>query len=161
MKILLLTLLMTSTAFAGGGALYDPDRSGEGIFYVLDGNIVSFALFTYYDNVVQVPPVASPVLPEPVFPVTQCSVNRREWYIGHGVLVDDMVIGNMYMHVPLQYPSTLSGNLSAEFIIGTFLLEKAGDGFDLSIDSNNTLPAGLSLFNTTYLFRTLLTGESP
>ena len=74
---ILFAVLMTSfchVAAAGTGMYYNPERDGEGIIVTIEGDVLAFAFFTYFDpNAAnEVPPVVSPAPPEVDIVLPQC-----------------------------------------------------------------------------------------
>lgn len=152
MKTLLtiILLMLANTSWAESGFYYDVTRSGEGISVAetADGGI-AWVLFTFIDGKISVPPIVSP--PPPTEVIAQCA-NSTLWLTGQSlVLADGFAIGEVYLNVPPDYPFATANAVSAPLVVGTFLMEVDGDGFDLIIESNHSLP-NLSVFDHTFTF---------
>jgi len=150
MKWLLLTALLALNVQAESGFYYDKSRSGEGITIAetADGG-VAWVLFTYVDKSVSVPPVVSP--PKPSFTIESCN-SATLWLTGQSVLLaNGFAIGEVYINVTDDYPFATDDSVSEAIQIGTFLIERVDEGFELTIDSNGSL-AALSIFDRTFKF---------
>ena len=156
MKALLLILLMALaiTAHAKTAWYYDTERSGEGVVVteIADGRL-AMAFYTHAGKA-SVPPQVSPPRPTPI--ISTCT-NSTIWFVGlAAVFADDFAIGTLYYDVAGDYPNAVNGQVSESFEVGTFLIERAGDGFDMILESNGLMPQ-LSIFDYQFKFRTLLT----
>ena len=71
---ILLMVGLCRSAVADTGMFYNPDRDGEGIIVTIEGDVLAFAFFTYFDpNAAnEAPPVVSPPLPEVDIILPQC-----------------------------------------------------------------------------------------
>ena len=159
MKTLLtiILLMLANTSWAESGHYYDPDRDGEGIFVTTDDQgRLSFGLYTYFDAQSAVHPETSP--PAPLLPLTPCH-NCPIWYVGNGVYVNDASIGAIYLSVAIDYPNVAQGSLNEAIDVGTYLIERTTDGFDLVVDCNGILHPDMYICNETFHFKTKLIGE--
>ena len=135
--------------------LYDKNRDGEGMVMTkLDNGGVVFALYTFSDsNGYPIPPVVSPPRPDPSIRV--CT-GTAVWFTGYSsLLADGIAIGSVYFAQPLNYPQAQDRAVSESTEVGTFLLTKDAEGFDLIVESNGALP-NLAVFNQVYEFRNVL-----
>lgn len=187
----LLALFLTifsATAFAQTGFFYNEDRAGEGIIVTIKGDLLAFALFTYWDARISIPPVVSPMPPEFLYPTlwTSCPTynfagqivppvfspappeeeavtyrgGAQAWFIGFGTYRDGIAIGEMFTRKAADYPNvTRTIGLAQEFSVGTFLIEKSGNGFDFYLDCNGFMPKSLFMCTNVLHFRTLLIGQ--
>ena len=156
MKILLTLILLAFNDTASETLwLYNVDRDGEGMVMTkLDNGGVVFALYTFSDsNGYPIPPVVSPPRPDPSIRV--CT-GTAVWFTGYSsLLADGIAIGSVYFAQPLNYPQAQDRAVSESTEVGTFLLTKDAEGFDLVIESNGALP-NLAVFNQVYEFRKVL-----
>ena len=153
-----LTILLLSTmAVAESGFYHNPERDGEGVSVVIDGDTLAFAFFTYWDAKHAIPPIVSPPPPvlKPIIPCHNCPV----WYVGTGVWVDGASIGDMYMSSPIEYPLAVDGNLDVQFVVGQYLIVATATGYDLIVNCNSVVPASMYMCNTTFTFNQLLIGD--
>lgn len=153
--VILITLLLSTSAVAQSGFFYNPERDGEGISVVIDGDTVAFALYTYWDATHAVPPIVSPAPPPAITPCHNCAI----WYVGTGEWMKDSSTGKMYMSVPIDYPHSIDGNLDVQFSIGTYLLTTGGEGYKLSVFCNDVVPSELYMCNNDFNFYRLLIGD--
>jgi hypothetical protein len=181
-------IVTMGNARADTGFFYNPDRSGEGIIVTTDEDrkMLAFALFTYWDAVISIPPVVSP-MPPPVATVwTSCSTysfdgqeippvfspapppeeavtykgGAQAWFIGVGAYSDGIAIGDMYTNKAANYPQvTRTIGISQEIKVGVFLIEAYKGGFDLYVDCNELMPTSLYMCNNVLSFDTLLIGK--
>jgi hypothetical protein len=157
---ILTAFLLSSTAYAGTGFFYNPDRDGEGIIVTVDDkNRIAWAMFTYWDKVIPVAPIPSPAPPQPVFIIEECDRNSQAWVVGNGIYIDDAAIGDAYISRPIDYPFVSEGSLDEKIKIGTFLIEGYDGGFNLAINCNELLPPSLYMCKNVFTFEEALIGN--
>ena len=150
--ILFAAFLLSTPVFAvENGFFYNPDRVGEGMAVSIDGDLLSFVLFTFVDGHYSSPPRVSPSPPESDFESRSCA-NSQTWFSGSGIWLDNLAIGNIYLTEADDYPQVMFGKIGKRVQIGQFLIEPNGDGYDLSVQTNNVLPAGIHMFGNTFTF---------
>ena len=149
--------LLSSTAYAGTGFFYDPERNGEGIIVTIDkADRLAFALFTYWDARHAIPPTVSPTPPpSPIKPQTNTAI----WYTGTGAWSDGLAVGDVYMSVPIDYPNVAGESLDQKIVVGQFLIVADKGGFDLQVNCNRFLPESMYICNNTFTFTQLIIGE--
>ena len=156
MKILLTLILLAFNVTASETLwIYNAQKDGEGMVMTkLDNGGVVFALYTFSDsNGYPIPPVVSPPRPDPS--ITVCA-GTAVWFTGlSALLADGIAIGTVYFNTPIDYPYARDGSVSEATDVGTFLLTKDIEGYDLLIESNGALP-NLAVFNQVYEFRNVL-----
>jgi hypothetical protein len=156
---ILTAFLLSSTAYAGTGFFYNPDRDGEGIIVTTDDKSrIAWAMFTYWDKNISIPPTVSPAPPSPNL-ITECHRNSQAWLVGNGVYVDDIAVGAAMISEPIEYPFVSDGSLDEKIQVGTFLLQGYEGGFDLAIDCNELLPESLYMCNNVFTFTQAIIGQ--
>ncbi len=161
--IVVFSLLWVAIANAGGGAYYDPDRNGEGIFVVTQDNQLAFGMFTFAEKNSVIEPTVSPQVP---YRFTSCPepekfICGQMWYVGSGMTIDGITMGDLYMNQPINYPfADLEGMLSDQVAVGVFFLQEMGDGYSLAVDcSNSPIPMDSPICVLDYEFDTKIIGE--
>jgi hypothetical protein len=83
----------------------------------------------------------------------------QAWFIGFGDYLGDTATGNLYYNKAKSYPYSFDGALSDESIVATFLLERSGEGFAMSLDCNPLLPTSFYMCSNVMQFNKLLIGK--
>jgi len=160
MKILLILLiLISSTAFATGGTYFNPDRDGEGVSVFIRGDTLAFQFYTYYDRSLTVEPVPSPA-PPPSSEIV-CA-NEAVWYIGiSSNWNEEGATGDLYLSHAIDYPHVTqrrdgTDGLNESVKVGTFSMIPDDEGFDLLVEPTGVLPRDMYLFNNRFSFHKLI-----
>ena len=155
----ILSILFCINAYAETTVLYNTERLGEGIVLQVSKTQLVFILFSHWDDVTVFPPVVSPPQPCP-----ELIDKHNFWMIGVARNFNgDYATGDIYFDVakpdfPLATPMLEQPDrkeISDQYRVGSFLMEKDGDVWWLVMEGNCTLRNKTAL-NSIFRFQTPL-----
>ena len=152
--ILLAAFLLSSSALAETKWYYNPDRSGEGMVLTeLDKGVIAFGFYSHVEEPISSPPIVSP--PPPLFNLF-CD-QYTVWFTGLSKVVGkDGAYGDVFYDVGKpNFPTPIKKKVSDQYVVGSFILSRKGDGFILYMESNN-LMCNLSVFGVNHYFTEIL-----
>jgi len=155
MKTLLITLLTFLLAFSvpimagDSGAYFDPEKSGEGLFVLVNEDKTFYiTYFTYGAPSNCGEPEVSPS-------IFGCDLNGQRWFFGVNNFneISQTVSGNLFITEGLNYPFGDGDDVGEAVIVGLYTLVRDGKGwamfvtrFGTTLDSDDPLFADVIRF---------------